>query len=68
MRALNVADVVLHALLNRANQSVSILIRTLHDQLNSPVVEVPDVAGDVELPGHRVSGVTKTNALDSAGE
>jgi len=56
-------DIAAHALADLVDQLIHLAIRTLHDQLDSPIREVANVASDVVTQGDILHCVSKANAL-----
>jgi hypothetical protein len=57
-----------HALLERGDEGVDLLLAALGFELDATVGEIADVAGDVEAPGHLHRGEAEADALHAPGE
>jgi hypothetical protein len=62
------ADVAVHAIFDVFEELVHVGVWAFHDEFDSAIGEVADVAEDVVLEGDVLDGVAEADALDAAGE
>jgi hypothetical protein len=66
--AIDLLDVLVHPAIDAVDDLFHLLGGAFHDQFDSAVGEIPDIAEHVMAHGDVLDGVAETHALNSAGE